>query len=147
MSPQIIIAVIIAASAFATGFGGAWKIQSLRASAKEADRVQQILADQRQSAATAIRRLDNAQQARDSAAIRDRGLRADAAGVRVALVGLRDAADAALRDAAASHAACTERATTLAQLLDTVASAGGELAGKADRHSSDAVMLLEAWPK
>lgn len=143
MSPQIIIAAVIAA----IGFGGGWKIQEWRYGAKENERAKQVLVDQRLAAATAIRRADNVIEAQSAAAVRAVGLRRAADGSRAALVGLHDAAASALRAASASQAACLERATALSELLGTVAAAGGDMAEKADRHANDVRTLSEAWPK
>ena len=143
MTPQIIIAAVIAA----TGFGAAWKIQDQRFDAKEKDYAQQALADQRSAATAAIRRTETVIQAQSAATVRDGVLRRDAAGARTALVGLSLATEQALRDAATSHAACTERARALGVVLGTVAAAGGAIAEKSDRHASDAKMMLDAWPK
>lgn len=143
MSPQLIIAALIAAA----GFGSAWQIQSWRADAKEKDRVEQELVDQRNAATTAIRRTEAVIQAQSAATVRDGVLRRDAAGARDALVGLSLATEQALRDAATTHAACTERARALGVVLGTVAAAGGEVSAKADRHASDAKTLTDAWPR
>ena len=143
MTPQLIIAALIAAA----GFGSAWQIQSWRFDAKEKDYAQQALADQRSAATAAIRRTETVIQAQSAATVRDGVLRRDAAGARTALVGLSLATEQALRDAATTHAACTERASALGELLGTVASAGGDIAGKADRHANDAKTLIDAWPK
>jgi hypothetical protein len=142
VTPQLIIAAVIAA----VSFGGAWQIQSWRFTAKENERAQQQLADQRSSAAGAIRRADNVIAAQSAATSRDAVLRRDAAGARTALVGLHDATEQAMRDAAATHAACVERTATLSELLRAVAQAGGEVSAQADRHANDAQTLIEAWP-
>jgi hypothetical protein len=143
MSLQLVIRRI----AIACVFGAAWTIQDWRYGAKETERVQQELADQRLAATTAIRRSDAVIQAQGAAESRARGLRADAAGARDALVSLHDSAASALRAAESSQAACLERAATFSELLDTVARAGGELAEKAGRHASDVQTLTEAWPR
>ena len=143
MTPQLIIAALIAAS----GFGSAWIIQSWRFGAKEKDYAQQALVDQRSAATTAIRRTEAVITAQSAASIRNAGLRRDADSARSALVGLSLATEQALRDAATSHAACVVRANTLSELLGTVASAGGDIAGKADRHANDAKTLIDAWPR
>ncbi len=141
--PQLIIAAVIAA----TGFAGGWTIQSWRYGAKENEHAQQVLADQRLSAATSIRRADNVIDAQNAAAGREVALRRDAAGARTALVSLHDASAEAMRDAATTHAACLVRAATFSELLDTVAAAGGDLAEKAGRHTNDVRTLSDAWPK
>lgn len=143
MSPQLIIAAIIAA----LGFGSAWQIQSWRFDAREKDRAEQILVNQRAAAASDIRRLDNIIGAQNRATARMAVLRRDADGSRSALIGLSNAADSALRSAQDSHAACTERAITLAYLLRASAAEYRALGEIADRHASDVKTLTEAWPR
>ena len=141
--PQLILALIIAL----TGFGSAWKIQDWRYGAREAEHAQQILADQRLSAAVAIRRADNVIDAQNAATIRDRGLRDAAAGARAALVGLHDAAGRAMRDAEASHSTCVDAATAQRAVLTQCAESYQGMAEVADRHVSDIKTLIDASPK
>ena len=141
------IQLIIAALIYAIGFGSAWKIQSVRADAKEKEHVEQILADRRTAAASNIRRLDNVISAQDKATVRLVALRRDADASHWALVSLSSAADTALRSAQDSQAACLERAHTLRDVLGTMAETGGTIAAQADRHASDVQTLTEAWPK
>ena len=143
MSPQIIIALIIALA----GFGSAWKIQDWRYGAKENDRAEQNLVDVRQSAAAAIHRIDNVSTAQSAAAARLNALRVDADGSRSALISLSLAADSALRDAATSQTACLATATSLGDVLKTVSAERRELSEKADLHVSDIKTLMDAWPK
>lgn len=143
MSPQIIIAAVIAV----TSFVGGSTVSTWRCGAKENARAQQTLADQRLSAAASIRRTDNVITAQNAAAGREVVLRRDADGARTALIGLHDAAEAAMRDAATTHAACLNRAATFSELLNTMGAAGGDLAQKAGRHANDVHTLSDAWPK
>lgn len=145
--PQLIIAGVIAASSAATGFAGAWKIQSLRADAREKQHVEQQLENQRLVAKTITRQDQAVIAAQNNATVRAVALRNDVTAGRVALVGLHDATAAALRAAESSHAACTERAAALAELSGAMASAGTELAAKAGRHASDVQTLIDGWPK
>lgn len=137
-------AALLAATVAATG---AWKVQDWRYGAKEAERAEQIFENERLAAKAAIRRQDAVIAAQSAAAIRERGLRNDAAGARVAAISLHDAAAAAMRDASVSHAACTERASALGELLGAVEEAGRSMAEKADRHALDAETLSAAWPR
>lgn len=137
-------AAILAGAIAATG---AWKIQNWRFDAKEKERAELQLENERLAAKTALRRVEAVVTAQNAAAIRERDLRNDAAGARAALVGLSNATDAAMRDAATSHGACLERTSALGELLGTVAQAGAGMAEKADRHSIDIKMYQEAWPK
>ena len=147
MNPQLIIAAALFVAGLGSGFGAAWKIQSGIAAEKEAENVKQTLRSTQDAAKTAIRRADNVIQAQSAAALRERVLRADAAGSRSALDGLRDAAAEALRTASASTDACIATATTASELLIAVSNERRELAEKADRHVSDIKMMQEAWPK
>ena len=142
---QLIIAAGVVGAA--VGFGSAWKIQGWIQTAEENERAQQILVDQRLSAATSIRRTDNVIAAQNAAAGREVALRRDADGARTALVGLSHAADAALRAARSSHSACIERATAVRVVLDQCGAAYQELGERADRHANDVKTLTEAWPK
>ena len=135
---------LIAASLAATG---AWRVQQWRFDAKEKERAELQLENERLAAKTALRRVEAVVTAQNAAAIRERDLRNDAAGARAALVGLSNATDAAMRDAATSHGACLERTSALGELLGTVAQAGAGMAEKADLHASDARKVIEAWPK
>ena len=139
--------LIIAGAIAVTSFGSAWKIQDWRMGAKEKEYVEQALVDQRAEATNAIRRTETVIKAQSEGATRSAGLRRDAAGARTAIVSLSDAAEQALREAATSHNTCLDRATTLDQLLGTMATAGGELAEKAGRHVNDLQTLEAAWPK
>ena len=147
MTPQLIIAGVLFASGSVAGFGAAWKWQAYRMDAKELEHVQQQLANERSAATAAIRRTETVIQAQSAAAVRERNLRNDAAGARVAAISLHDAAAAAMRDASVSHAACTERASALGDVLGAVEAAGRSMAEKADRHALDAETLSAAWPR
>ena len=143
MIPHLIIAAVIAALSFTTG----WTVQSWRYGAKEAVRAQQQLVDQQLAAAAQVRRLDNTIIATNAGTARSIALRRDADAGRAALPGLHDATAAALRTAESSHAACTERAAALGELSNALADAGAELAAKAGRHASDVQTLTDGWPK
>lgn len=147
MSPQLIIAAIIATASFGGGFGAAWKIQNGIAAEKENEYVQQTLRATQDSAAAAIRRADNVIIAQSEAALRERRLRADAASSRDAVGRLSHAADEALSRAQATHAACLVTAAAASELLITVSTERRELAEKADRHVNDLKTLTDAWPK
>lgn len=139
-----VAAALLAAAIAATG---AWKVQDWRFSVKEKERVEQELNDERVRAATQIRREEAVIVAQNQAQARARSLRMDADGSRAALVGLSSSADQALRDAATSHAACTERAAAIRVVLDQCGAAYQELGTVADRHASDVRTLTEAWPR
>lgn len=136
-------AALIAASIAATG---AWQIQNWRFDAKETEREQQKLVEVRQSAATAIRQLDNVLVAQNAGAARAIRLRSDLDSARTELDRLRIALRA-LPSADPTTGACPNRADPARQLLATCAAELVEMGGIADRHASDAKTLTDAWPK
>lgn len=139
-----VAAAILAAAVAATG---AWKVQDWRYDAKEKERVEQQLEDQRIQAKTRLRQEERVVQAQNAATTRAIGLARDAAGTRSALISLSDATNTALRDAAISHNACTVRANTLGELFKESSGRYEELAEKAGRHISDIQTLTQAWPQ
>jgi hypothetical protein len=124
-----------------------WTLNDWRWKAKETDRAQQALADERRNAAATIRRVENVLAAQAAAVQREHVLRMDAAASRDALDGLRTATSTALSAAANNHAACLERADTFAELFTESAREYRNMAEKADRHASDAAMMQQAWPR
>ena len=147
MSPQIIIAAVIAATAFAGGFGTAWKIQAGNINAKEAAHAKQELANVQQSAASDIRRLDNAITAQNAATARAVGLRRDRDSALTELGRLRLAVNSAVHTANTDPVACPERAAAIGDVLTELGRAGAELAEKADRINSDRQTLIDSWPQ
>ena len=137
-------AALLAAVVAATG---TYKIQSWRYGAKEAEHAQQHLADERSAATAAIRRTETVIQAQSAASARGAALRRDADSARMAAISLHDAAAAAMRDASVSHAACTERAAALGDVLQASAERYRDLGETCDRHVSDIKTLIESWPK
>jgi hypothetical protein len=143
MTPQLIIAGVIALGSFGT----AWRIQDWRYQAKEVEHAEQQLADERSAATAAIRRAEAVIEAQSAAAVRERGLRNDAAGARSAAERLSDEIAATTRAAATSQEACLERTNTLGELFKDSANAYRDVAEKADRHASDAQRLSDSWPQ
>ena len=142
MNPQLIIAASIAIA----GFGGGWQLQSWRYAAKENERAKQELIQVQTNAATSIRRMDsvifaqNSANARNAVLLRDLGIaHSELDRLRTALAGLPGPSG--------PPEACANRAATEGKLLLNCAERYTELAGKADRHASDAQTLMEAWPK
>ena len=140
MSLQLILKLIVAAGIF----GSAWTIQDWRYGAKEAEYAEQKLVDQQQNSKAALRERDAVITATNDGEDRARGLRVDATATRNELDRLRSSTARTVRDARASLDACVVRADTLGELFTTVASAGGELAEKAGRHSNDVQTLMSA---
>lgn len=147
MTPQIYLALAIAAASATTGFGTAWKLQSLRADALEKDHVEQTLRATELAAKNAARLSAQIIDAQNSAALRERGLRADANRSRAALGSLSTAAGEALYRANASHDACLVTARTFGELFDASAGKYRALAEEADRIVSDRQTLIDTWPK
>ena len=133
----------IAASIAATG---AWQVQNWRYGAKETEREQQKLVEVRQSAATAIRQLDNVLRAQNAGAARAIRLRSDLDSARTDLDRLRIALRT-LPTADPTTGTCPDRADPARELLAACAAELVEMGGIADRHASDALMLQQAWPK
>ena len=123
-------AALIAASIAATG---AWQVQNWRFDAKEKAHAEQKLVEVQQSAATAIRQLDNVLMAQNAGAARAIRLRSDL--------------DSALPTADPTTGTCPNRADPARELLAACAAELVEMGGIADRHASDALMLQQAWPK
>ena len=138
-------AIIALVAALVSGLS-VYKIQEWRMDSKEKARVEQILVDQRQSAATTIRRQDNVITAQNQAQARLSALRVDAAGTRNELDGLRASTANFVRDAATSQTACLERAATLSKLFIASTNEYSEVAERAGRHASDVQTLVDAWP-
>ncbi len=147
MTPQFIIAAAIATASAASGFAGGWQVQSWRQDAKEAKSVKQALLETQQSAARDIRRADNIITAQNSAVLRERSLRADVARSRDAAGRLSDAADAALRRAQDTHAACIDESAKLKVVFLECSREYESVARDADLWENDAIKLQEAWPK
>ncbi len=144
-----VAAALLGAALAATG---AWQVQGWRLGQQIATMRQAAAESEaaavREARATESRRFTNVQEAQNAAQKRAQSARADAAAARTELDRLRgDLAAGAGRTASESPAACTVRADTSGELLGQCAAAYLELAGKADRHASDARTLIEAWPR
>ena len=136
-------AALIAASIAATG---AWQIQNWRFDAKEKAHAEQKLVEVQQSAATAIRQLDNVLMAQNAGAARAIRLRSDLDSARTELDRLRIALRT-LPTADPTTGTCPDRAATVSKLFLECSEQLTTLAGKADRHASDLRTLTDAWPK
>ena len=145
--PALIVALIIALASAGTGFGTAWKIQSWRSDSKEKAHVEIALENQRLVAAARTRNDQAVIAAASAGVVRGIALRRDSDAARGGLVSLRDDTQTFVRNAAAAPVTCPDRTATLGELFNTMAEAGAELAGKADRHASDVRTLIEAAPK
>jgi len=113
--------VAVAVVAAALGFSAGWKVTDWRYGAREKDRAEQVLVDERLTATAAIRRSDAVAAAQNAATVRLARLRVDAAGSRTALISLYDAATSALLSAETSHSSCIDRAAASANVLKLLA--------------------------
>lgn len=147
MSPQLLIAAVIAAIGFSGGFGLAWKMQAGTINANEAQYAEQKLAQVQQSAAASIRRTDNVIIAQNEATTRAIRLRRDLDGARNELDRLRDTINSDMPRTGDTGDACTERTDPARELLAACATELQSVAGAADRHANDAKALTDAWPK
>ena len=146
MTPQLIIAGVIAAASFC----GAWTIQNWRYGAKESDRAKQtyeaVLESQRLAFRAQTQNDARVLAAQSAAAVRTGRLRADADRARTAADSLSVATAEAVSRANLSHAACADTTRTLGELFDASTRKYRALAEEADRIVSDRQMMIDAWP-
>ena len=138
------VAAVVAAAA-------AWAFQDARYTAElaeqalthktaELDAVSRVRSDERAITKTY-------QEALNAATKRETKLRADADAARRTVDGLRGTLyDFRASLPGASTAALIARADTAAELFGACVDEYRSVAESADRHASDAVMLIEAWP-
>lgn len=89
-----------------------------------------------------------ATKAQNDARTRETKLAADARNLRLERDGLRNDLAASQRELpSASCESVRRRAAAVTDVFDQCAGAIESLAGKADRHASDALMFEQAWPK
>lgn len=144
MINQLIAAGIIASASF----GSAWQIQTWRMDAKEKDRAEAVVRDQK----IAFRRYevdqDRVHAAQASATIRIQRLRLAVDSARNELDGLRSTtAEANRRAVTASEAALREYTTTINSVFDQCTREYLRMAEKAQGHADDVRTLIEAAPK
>jgi predicted lipid-binding transport protein (Tim44 family) len=142
LNPRVLIVLVVV---------GLLAFTHLTAYRKGSSHVRQEWAAATAQANDEARKLEQQRQRRADEAgalaqAREVGLRAAAVRAAGADDGLRDDL-AALRARSQSCAAAHQRADALDQLFGECVSAHRELAQKADRHSSDVKLLLDAWPK
>lgn len=143
--------LIFAGVAAVAGFTGAWQIQGMRYEQQLSDlRTDQAMALAKANAdalAETQRIQEIANKALKAAAARQSVLARDLAANRDGLIRLSNAADTALRTANDSHSSCQRVVTTYADIQQQCSSRLVEVGTAADRASSEAVMLREAWPR
>ena len=114
--------------------------QALTRKTAELDAVSRVRSDERAITKTY-------QEALNAATKRETKLRADADAARRTVDGLRGTLyDFRASLPGASTAALIARADTAAELFGACVEEYRSVAESADRHASDAVMLIEAWP-
>ena len=138
--------------AVALAFGAGWQVQDWRwtskTQAQEIERHRLALESTREARRIEAARSLNIQEAQNAATIQRRALLADADSARTESDRLRgDIAAIAGRLPSESESARTEHARAAGELLTECSRGYQELAGKADGHASDAVMVLGAWPR
>lgn len=124
---------------------GAWTVQSWRIDSIKAHHVQEINEARAQAEAKTTAYQDSKDDALRRANRRAIAQQTIADTARSELDRLR--LDIASRDAQDTGSAGADSTAASRALLAECAAQYSELAAKADRHSSDAVMLYEAWPK
>lgn len=143
VSPQLLIAAIIAAASFGT----AWRIQDWRFDAKEKTHAEQKLAQIQHNAAASIRRADNVILAQNQAAHRTGRLLRDLGSSRTELDRLRAQLAQPVPGAGDTTTACADRTDPARELFADCAAQLTDMAGKADRINSDRQTLIDAWPR
>jgi hypothetical protein len=146
VSPQLLIAAIIAAIGFSGGFGVAWKMQAGTINAKDAQYAESKLAQVQQSAAADIRRLDNTITAQNRSTNRAVALRRDLDSARSELERLRIAIAHGVPGTSAAADACPESGSERDNVLLECIASYETLARDADLWKNDALMLRDAWP-
>lgn len=152
MIPGLYTYAATAIVAGALAFGACWKVQAWRYDAQIATTAAQhatALASANQKALDdTIKMQRTKDEAIKAAELRAAQNAAAAGAARRTADGLRDTLYS-FRSSLPSlaPAAVIERADTAAELFGQCAGALTDMAAKADAHASDAVMLLEAWPR
>lgn len=142
MTPQIIIAAVIAA----TGFGAGWQLQSWRFDAKEKAHADQKLAQVQHSAAASIRRADNVIAAQNAATARSVAIRRDRDSAYAELDRLRAQLAQPMPGTGDTATACAEPGSKRNDVLLECLASYEALARDADLWKNDALMLRDAWP-
>lgn len=137
--------------AAAMGATAAWNVQSWRYDAQIADLKAAHVQAHNLAAEEATRifraNTEKYQGALNDARVREAALRRDLAAARRTVDGLRGTLyDFRASLPGASTAALIARADTAAELFGACVDEYRSVAESADRHASDAVMLIEAWP-
>ena len=139
--------LITSAVGIAAGFGLAWQLQANTITQLELDQSNERSSIQRAARQTLERHMQTVAAAQANAANRGVALRTAADSARYVGNGLRLTTAATVRAASSDPAACPERAAALGVVFGEAITELTEMAGRADRHASDAQTLIEAWPR
>lgn len=139
------IAAIVCISAALVSASVAWRVQDWRIEHIQAQHAQALAQAITQAEAKTAVMQETKDEAIRRANQRAMAQQSAADGARSELDRLRS--DIAARDAADTGRPGSDAAATARALLAECSARYSELAGKADRHSSDAVKLHEAWPR
>lgn len=146
LSPLIVYA-LASAAIFASGLALGVRWESGQNAIKENARIELVREQERANRATERTQATNVITAQNEARKRESRAIADASGARTELQRLRGAIAVSPEPSDASASSCVERADPSRELLGECAAALADLGAKADRHASDAMTLLQAWPK
>ncbi|MDD3965325.1 MAG: hypothetical protein PHD99_04755 [Candidatus Moranbacteria bacterium] len=147
MTPQLIIAAVLAAAGFAGGFGVAWEWQASNIDQINLERKDEIISQQRTARATIERATNSLVAAQNKATDRAILLRRNDDLSRSALDSLRESSAAAVRAAANDLAACNRIAAAQSAVLNEGGELLQEVSRDADQCFSDLQLTQEAWPK
>lgn len=127
---------------------GVWQVQDWRYGNKEAERISQVLEDNRLNRVTEQKQAKTVIGAINEARKREATARDDAAGAQSERDKLRNDLDKLKSSLPGlTPDACRERAATVTELFDRCTNAYQGLAGKAQRHADDTLTLEQAWPR
>ena len=144
---MIPLTIIAGAVAGVVGFGLAWTLQAGNITQINLDAANDRIALQRTARTNLERYASQLATAQANATNRGVVLRRAADRTRDVGDGLRIKTADAVRIAASDPAACADRAAALGVVFGEAVTELTEMAGRADRHASDAQTLIEAWPK
>lgn len=140
--------VLVAIVSAAISGWGVWQVQNWRYGEKEAERIAQVLEDNRLNRVAEQKQAKTVIGAINAARQRETIARVDAAGAQSERDRLRNDLDKLKSDLPGLTAdACRERAATVTELFDRCTDAYQGMAGKAQRHADDTLTLEQAWPK
>jgi hypothetical protein len=141
------LTLIAGTVAAAIGFGLAWQLQERTILTMQLEQSNERIAIQRTARQNTERYMSQISTAQAATASRVIALRRDADLAGTELDGLREQTAASLRAATESAAACLADATAKTELLALCAGRYSGMAATADSWRSDAMTLVDAWPK